>query len=304
MPFSRTLPIFMTLSSALTIASAASAGEVELKNGDVLEGIITQENPDSVTIDHPVLGVLELDRANVGSVAVDEEDPVYVPEEVEGWFFPGWEKTLEAGFTGKDGNTESLNFYGLFNTDYEDETDRWDIRARYFLEYDDGDQNRNEGDVGVTRDWLLPERPYFTFAKLKYEHDRFTGWQHRYSGFYGFGYPFVDNGTTSLIGRLGAGGNYEAGDVNEFTPEALVGLELNHKITDNQKLTVYNTLYPALDPFLSEFRNVSGATYAIKLNSARGLSFKIGIENEYNSEVEPGTEKNDLKYFGALVYNF
>ena len=299
----RVAPMTAALAAA-TLGPTVAAGTVTLGNGDKLKGSIVTHNEDGLYLQHKTLGQLTLEQRQVKSVAYSHTDPAYEGNALDEWFLPGWDKSLEVGFSGTDGNTETLNFYAAFSTQQETERDRWDIQARYFLAYDEGDQTRDEGHAFVIKDWLVPDERYFYFATARVDHDGFSGYDNRYSGFAGVGYDFVDDDKWSVTGRLGAGGNYEAGDVNEFTPEALVGVEATWKIDEEQRFHIYSTFFPALDPLFGEFRNVSGAEYKVKLAAGRGLSLKLGIENEYLSEVESGTEHNDLNYFGALVYDF
>ena len=290
--------------AAATLGPSLAAGTVTLKNGDKITASIVTNNDDGLYLQHKTLGQLTLEQRQVKSVAYSHTDPAYEGNALNEWFFPGWDKSLEVGFSGTDGNTDTLNFYAAFSTEQETDTDRWDVQARYFLAYDEGDQTRDEGSAFVVKDWLVPDEDYFYFATARVDHDRFSGYDNRFGGFAGVGYDFIDDDKWAVTGRLGAGGNYEAGDVNEFTPEALIGIDVTWKIDENQKFHVYNTLFPALDPLFGEFRNVSGAEYKVKLAAGRGLSLKLGVENEYLSEVEEGTEHNDLNYFGALVYDF
>lgn len=294
----------LTAALCLLVGHATIAGTVTLTNGDKINGTITSTNDEVVTVEHKDLGTLELSADQVKDVKTDENDPAYVYIEPTGWFFPGWDKTVEAGFNGTSGNSDTLSAYGRFNTQYEDDHDRWTISARIFYAEDDGENTRSEWQASAFKDWLMPGQKHFYFANAKYEHDRFTGWTDRTSGFVGIGYPFVDEPSYDLIGRAGVGGNYEAGDINEFTPELLLSLEGSWKVDPRSTLNYYTFLYPSLDPAFSEFRNVSGINYKISIDRGNGLSLKVGCENEYNSEVAPGTDNNDFKYFGALVYDF
>ncbi len=298
-----TAPLALTLAAA-TLCPTLAAGTVTLQNGDRIKGSILTNSDDGLYLQHKTLGQLTLDQTQVKAVAYSHTDPAYEGNALDHWFFPGWDKSLEIGFSGTDGNTDTLNFYAAFSTKQTTERDRWDIQARYFLTYDEGDQTRDEGNAFVIKDWLVPDEDYFYFGTARYDHDRFSGYEDRFSGFLGVGYDFIDDGVWAVTGRLGAGGNYEAGAVNEFTPEALVGIEATWTIDENQEFHIFNNLYPAFDPLFGEFRNVSGAEYKVKLAAGRGLSLKLGIENEYLSEVEEGTEHNNLNYFGALVYDF
>ena len=87
-------------------------------------------------------------------------------------------------------------------------------------------------------------------------------------------------------------------------PRRLLGVEYAFQIAANQSFEFKNTFYPALDPFFAEYRNVTEANYKISLAAGDGLSLKLGVYNEYDSEAPDDSENNDFKYFGALVYDF
>ncbi len=305
-PRSAAMPLAALLGLSLLSPPHAHAGTVTLDNGDQLQGSITEQSEEGVILEHHALGTLRLDAQQIESVSYAEGDVGYLPpgETLNGWFFPTWDKSIEAGFNGSEGNTQNLSAYAAFNSLYEDEYHRWDIKANLFYAEDDGQNTRSEWQVGVVKDWLTPGDPLLYFATFKYEHDRFTGWEDRLSAFVGVGYKLIDTAEHELLARVGAGANYEFGEVNDLTPEVLLGLEGTWNIDADQTFTYYTTFFPALDPFFSEFRNVSGVAYKIALPTGRGLSLKLGAENEYNSDVAPDTKHSDFKYFGALVYDF
>ncbi|MEM6459910.1 MAG: DUF481 domain-containing protein [Planctomycetota bacterium] len=304
MPSTPQTPTLLLLTVALLAAPiSAPAGTVTLTNEDEITGTVTRSDDAGVTLQHPDLGTVDIPSASIDSVELDEDDPVYV-EPPKPDFFWGWDKSVEAGLTGSDGNTDNLNLYAAFRTDYEDDTDRWLIRASIFYGEEDGENTRNEWDTELFKDWLLPDEDYFFWANAKYEHDRFTGWEDRVSAFAGLGYDLVDEDTYNLLGRVGAGANYEFGEINDLTPELFLGLEGEWDVTEDSTFSYYTRFFPSLDPAFSEFRNVSGLAYKVSMDAGRGLSLKVGAENEYNSDVAPGTEENDLKYYAALVYDF
>ena len=291
------------LAAAMLAPLPATAGTVQLTNDDELTGVITQRDEQGVTLQHQDLGTLRLGNAEIKDVTMKESDPAYVvPPEPD--FFLGWDKTLSAGINGSRGNTDAVNIYASFDTSYENPEHRWLIDADLFYAEDEGENIRNYFQTSLTKDWLIEDRPEFYWINLKYEQDRFTGWEQRTSGFAGVGYEFIDDRDYTIIGRLGAGGQYEAGQVNEFTPELLIALEGKWTINSDSSLRYYTYFYPSLDPAFSEFRNVSGLAYKISIDHAKGLSLKAGVENQYQSEVAQGTEKNDLKYYAALVLDF
>lgn len=284
-------------------AGDVAAGTVTLTNDDTVSGTVTSQSDDGVTVDHPDLGTLNIPAANVAGVTLEESDPIYVaPPEPE--FFVGWDKTLAAGLTGSNGNTDSLNLYASFNTGYENKTDRWAIDADVFYSENEGVNTTNYYQASVTKDWLAPEEPHFFWVQAKYENDRFTGWQERVSGYVGVGYDLIDKENYNLLARLGVGGSYEAGDIEDFSTELLLGLEGSWDINDDSSLSYYTYFYPFLDPFFEEFRNTTGVAYQVAIDKGKGMSLKVGAENQYNSNASAGTKENDLKYYLALVFDF
>lgn len=318
------------LAASLVVAadSAALADSVTLTSGDTLVGQVVEQTEAHVIIDHPVLGKLTIAADNVQSVAitppVSEQAPAEAPEvvaapaepapapaeapkeliEAEPSFFEGWDASLALGFSGTDGNSETSSLNAEFKAQREDEEDRWIFRSAYFTGSSDGETNKNEFLTELTKDWLLPDSPWLYFVQGKYQYDQFEAWKHRASGFAGIGYEFVKSDDLEIIGRLGAGLTKEFDGERNLTPEALVGASLvKWKLTDNQTVSAGATIYPAMDE-LGEYRAIGTLEWKIKIDEADGLSLKFGLENEYESDVEPGTKHNDLKYYGALVFDF
>ncbi|MEM6550930.1 MAG: DUF481 domain-containing protein [Planctomycetota bacterium] len=298
------------------LATGVAADSVQLESGEVLEGEITGQTDEAVSLEHPVLGPLVIPRGQIQSLvdsdaeAADapaaEPEPQPDPTASFGpsrWFLPGFEKSFEAGINGSDGNSETLNLYANFNATKETETDRLSIISKYFRSSDDGDTSENEFTLEATKDWLITDEAYFFFARGKYEYDQFEAWEHRVSGYGGVGYTFYNDPKFELRGRAGAGPAYEFGDVDELTWEALLAIEGIYRISETQEFTFSNTLLPSLSEG-GEFRNLTSLAYSIALDTAKGMSLKFGIENEYDSDPAAGDERNDLKYFGAIVLAF
>lgn len=313
-----------TLAAALTISLAAGpllADTVELVSGDVLHGTVTAQTDDAVTLSHPVLGDLVLPAKQVKSVTLDakkadaEAAPKAAPEAVKpepeakpinAWadqLLPGWDKHFELGFTGTDGNSQTDNLNIGFDAKRENDEQRTHIDLSYFRTDDDGNRTRNDATAEATHDWLMPGSPWFKFVNGKLEYDEFSDWQTRAGGFLGVGKQIVKNDKHNLIGRVGAGASYEFDSINDLVPELLLGLEWTYTINDRQALSTYLTVYPDLDEF-GQSRTLVGAAWTIKVDQADGLSLKLGIDDEYQSKTESDAKHNDVKYYGALVFDF
>ena len=327
-------PIFaamLTASIVVAAGSAALADSVTLRSGETLVGQVVEQTEAHVIVEHPVLGKLTIAAADIQAVAVDAAAADQVPAEAEAAvapapapaapvpapaaepkeliesepsFFEGWDASLGLGFSGTEGNSETSSLNAEFKAQREDEEDRWIFRSAYFTGSSDGETNKNEFLSELTKDWLQPDSPWLYFAQGKYQYDQFQSWKHRVSGFGGMGYKFIKRDDLEIIGRLGLGLTKELEGERNLTPEALVGASLvKWKLTDNQTISAGATIYPALDE-LGEYRAIGNVEWKIKIDEADGLSLKFGLENEYESDVDTGTKHNDLKYYGALVFDF
>ncbi|MEM7576661.1 MAG: DUF481 domain-containing protein [Planctomycetota bacterium] len=305
----------LTMTAALAFPTA-KAETLDLQvdgvpTGETITGEFVSETETHVVIDHPVMGQVTIAKENIAAPAavgeattVTEKSAQAFADFVDSWFFPGWEKSVAAGFTGTDGNSETLNIYASINTGYEDEQDRWSVDAKYFRNSTDGEATQNQFKGIILKDWLVPDEKHFYWAQGTVQYDRFTDYETRLGAFAGVGYEVFDGGVHQVLLRAGVGGQYEFGDVNEFTPEAMVGIDWDWAISETQGFTFYNYFYPSLDPAFSEFRNLTGAMYEVALAAGKGLKLQLGVENEYNSDVDGDFEENDLKYFGALAFDF
>ncbi len=311
-----TLPVALA-----SVSTPLQADELHLSSGETIRGTILESTDTTVRFAHPVLGELTVPRDQVTRLVQSDAPPVQ-PEEVAvptpaaepakpvtpglfgTTFLQGWNRRIELAVNGSEGNTETFDLRAGFGADYEDEHDRWRLSALYARSENDNETSRNEFTANVTKDWLFPDRPYFIFGTVTYEYDQLQSWEHRVSAFGGIGYTFVQQEKWDLRGRAGIGGNYRfEGEERGFTPEAMLGLETEYRFTDKHKIIGYTNFFPALEsPF--QFRNVTGAAWQMEIDRDLGLSLKLGVENEYESEVAPGEKHNDFKYYAGLLWAF
>jgi putative salt-induced outer membrane protein YdiY len=285
---------------------------VQLKNKSRIRGILLEETGDAYRLRSPELGELVILKAEVEAV-LPADAPLGPPPAAEvappppGLFgtqvLAGWEKSVEAGFSGKSSTTDSLDLYGKLSGDYSDEERRWRVRAAYFYGLTESEKTKNEGFANARRDWLGFQDPWFLFAEARSDYNEFKDYRFRAGGFVGVGYNFVKREKLDVIGRVGAGASYEFGEVDDLVPEALLALEVRWQVAENQRLDFINTLFPDLND-VGEYRNFTEASYTINLQRGRGLSLKVGVQNEYDSFTEDASDHNSLTYFGAMVYGF
>ncbi|MEO0476264.1 MAG: DUF481 domain-containing protein [Planctomycetota bacterium] len=309
----------------LGMAGPTAAETIVLKDGDVINAEIKAQNDESVTIDHPSLGEVTITRDKIEAIyadpdamaaAVAEQDAAAKAAELEaeraadeGMFgiglFKGWNRQLEVGLSGADGNSQNLNFRAAFTTDYEDDEDRWLYSMLYRAARSNGATTEKNFNAELFKDWLLPGKDYFYFANGRFDWDDFQDWDTRWSGFGGIGYQFIDTDAWNIRGRAGIGGNQEMGGTlgDEFTTEALLGVEGEWQIKDGHSFAFSNFLYPSLED-AADFRNITTLDYIITIDRDKGLALKLGMANEHDSSTPTTSKRNDFTYYASLIWQF
>lgn len=231
--------------------------------------------------------------------AAQEEQPTLLDS-----FIEQWNTKLTIGFTGTAGNTDRQNYHAKLDTTYETDVRRWTVNSSWFYAVANSRRTQNELLTKVTHDWLQKNNPWFFFVRGEHEYDQFRAWENRASVFGGAGYTVVDEKEFEVKARLGLGGTYEFGQINEFTPEAFFGgSAAKWKINKRQTLSGESVYYPSLEDS-ADFRIQTKLEWLYKLDLGSGMSLKLGVQNEYESQTPGDNSNNDFKYYGALVISF
>lgn len=299
---------------SLVLSSFSQAAVIELVNGDILNADVVSQSAPDIVLHHEVLGeivlsstqIMRIDGVELGA-SLEAIVETSEPEAIEGGLFnlgilSGWERSVGAGFNGSQGNSDTMAIYGVFDANYADSLKRWKLEAIFDSIESDGDRIKNQFYTGVNRDWLQPDSKWFYFAGAKYDWDEFKDWDHRLTGLLGGGYQFVGLENKSILGRFGFAGkqNFGGGE-SGFTPELVVGLDVDWVLTDRQSLAFSTDFFTGISD-LSEFRNISRFAWKLLLEDEWDMSLQIGFDNEYESNVAADIKQNDFKYRAALVW--
>jgi putative salt-induced outer membrane protein YdiY len=318
------LPILVA--GAIAATATAQTSIITLSNGTRLHATIVEQTSDTIRINDPVLGVLSVPRSSVVAIVDPSAPPpapaapadpapapapapaaetAAAPASTGGLsFLRGWGWDAEIGMNGSDGNTDQFNLRAGLNGTRETERLSTTLRFNYNYATTDGTKNEERFLSKLRNDWKFIDSPWRVFAEGEVEIDDFQDWNWRWSAFGGVGYAFIDNDRTLLLGRVGIGFNqFVGGENDDVSPEALLGLQFNHKFTDRQSFESEATFYPNLDD-TGEYRVVARAAYSILVDPELNMSLKLGVENRYNSDPGGVAKKNDLDYFLALVWSF
>lgn len=312
---------FLLFAVVLTglFATNANAAVVQLTTGERLNGNIISQDELQVVIEHEFLGnlvipankvvaVMSNDQAAAAPLAATEAataaEPEPAAEEIVEAEEKEWKSQLEVGLNAATGNTEKLDFRAIIRSIRETDEERTKLEGAYFTAKADGDKTQNEFKASVLQDWYFGESPWLLNADAAYEYDDFESWRHRLSGHIGPGYKLIREEDLDVTLRSGVGAYKEWGsDEDSVQFEGKLGGELTWRISENQTFNSSVTFYPSFSDF-GEYRAIATADYTIKLDKADGLSLKIGVEDEYESETSGDAEHNDLKVYAALLFDF
>jgi len=148
----------------------------------------------------------------------------------------------------------------------------------------------------------------FWYGALRYEDDRFSGFDYQSALTTGLGHRFIDTDVTKLVGQVGVGYKFvETRD--SFTPGgALIpgdtensvvftaGVDFSHQLTDTTQV---------LNRFLAEA--ASDNTFlqnelALQVRMSDVLALAVGYAIRYNTDPPAGFEKTDTLTTLNLVY--
>jgi putative salt-induced outer membrane protein YdiY len=266
---------------------------IELRNGDVLTGEVIERNDEQIVLEHPVLGRL--------AIPVEQITPRSLHVGIAGTrFLQGWDKEVDIGVAGSEGDTDEADVIGGAALDYEDERKLWRLDARYALSYSENEIDDHNARATALRDWLFPGSRWLAFSYTAYDYDDFEAWEHRLTTGAGPGYRIIPKGPPfDLTLRTGPFLTYEFGDEDDARPEYGLGFFANWKINEGTELRAHEVYYQTLDEL--EFRNITGVELKLRLVAARGISLKLGVDNEYDSSSEDS--KNNLKYRSTFSFD-
>lgn len=206
----------------------------------------------------------------------------------------------ELGFTSTSGNTESQSLIaklGITKTH-----DQWTHKANISV------LQTSTNNVTSARSTSLEEKSQYNFTeasygfgKLRYENDKFSGYDYRTSITLGVGSNLIKNETHSLDASVGIG--YRSSKdtatqkiINEgiATADAAYEYKISQTATFSEKLSVES----------GKDNTHSESETALKTKINGNLSSKITYLIKHNSDVPVLVEKTDKILTVSLMYNF
>lgn len=164
----------------------------------------------------------------------------------------------------------------------------------------DGDKTAERYGAYWQSDYKFSDRSYW-FGGLRYEDDRFSGFDYQASVTTGVGHKFIDTDTTKFSGQVGVGyKQLKPALLGRTESEAILAGELKyeHALTETTKI---------IDKFVVEVgsSNAFAANdLALQVKMSDKFSLSAGIGVRYNSDPPGGLKTTDTLTTLNLVYGF
>lgn len=225
-----------------------------------------------------------------------------------------WDSQIELGLTSTDGSTQDTSLRLGLRTSRKTERSLLRGDASHRLTTSRGDRTENRFTAGLFGEANRRDSRWSAFGQGRLDVDEFQAWDRRITLGGGAGYRILDfkgqddegqrYDLLTLTGRVGGGFRKEYGSpTEEVVPEGLLGLELAYRISKNQRLSAVSTMYPDLAES-GEIRLVSTLDWSIDIEQMDGISLKIGLVHEYESQTDIGVPHNDVAAQALLVVDF
>lgn len=149
-------------------------------------------------------------------------------------------------------------------------------------------------------DRKLSERS-FLFGSLRYEDDRFSGFDYQASVSTGYGYRFIDTEETKFSGQAGVGYRRLEEELTGATDSDTIlrgDLNLDHALTDTARVLDKLTVEAGSDNTLLQ----NELSLEVKINKLFALS--VGVAVRHNTDPPAGSERTDTLSTVNLVYSF
>lgn len=215
-----------------------------------------------------------------------------------------WSGSFDLGLDGAEGNSEALNFRFAFRTNRKTEqtilTFNVDCLKQTANSVATTDRLFTEGRY----EWLFTNSRWSCFIHDTVDYDEFKAYNVCDAADIGWGYRFIKNDDTILIGRIGGGYSHYFGgpDNGKYFPEAVFGASLEQKISKRSKFVGTLEYAPDVDDF-ERYRCRAQAALDLLLDEENHLGMRIGVLERYTS-LQNTTRGNDLDYAVMLSWKF
>lgn len=205
----------------------------------------------------------------------------------------------ELGVVTTSGNTDTRSINAKARLRYLTESWRHEGRLEA-LRTSDGDLTTAERYMASGKsDFRFTPKDYL-FVTVRYEDDRFSGYDYQFSEAIGYGRRVLDADSVQLDLEVGAGGRHSQETGQERVDEAILrgAAKLGWAISPTSRFTEEVLVESG------ESNTYTEATSALSVKINSRFALKLSLTLKHNSDVPAGVDKTDTMSAVTLVYDF
>jgi len=216
-----------------------------------------------------------------------------------------WEIHVEFAYVKTSGNTQTDTIASKFNADYELNNDRFYLKGETLYKKDNGKESANKVITDGRWERVIHD-DLFGFLNLRYEMDRFSGYEYRISGGPGIGYDIIEDENMNLKSLISFINYYDrlvdSDNKSESYSSGKLELYFDWDVKEDLKYRFDINYIVSLKDNQNYFLN--GETgLEIKLNSvlSMGISYKINYQNK---PPDPDIKRTDTTLLTSVIFDF
>ena len=292
---------------------------LEVVGGAVLTGFIESVNEEGIHLVTEYAGVLKVDpdkveRVELGTVRETglpakllagleaEEGPGEVPSPPTPTENPSdWKLEIGVNLNGRQGNTDKVDIALRVEAEMERRFDRVNLYGRYSYGTNNNITSTDELILGARYvNFLLNKTGIF--VREEFEQDEFEGIKARSTTAAGLTYQFRNDELLRIEIRSGLSYRYEkyTGGGDEDFPGADLGFDLNWRFVEWALFKGSYTLLPSADSNGERFIFEQDSGFDLPLDNKEFWKLRLGLNSQYNSEVDPGRKNLDSRLYVRL----
>lgn len=143
-----------------------------------------------------------------------------------------------------------------------------------------------------------PKQRLFVFSS--YEDDRFSSFKYQATVALGWNQQLIEDNVQKFNYSVGPGYSFAQDQMGKSLNSLIVraALDYSYKLSENARIT------QTLSTEYGEDNTKSRSKTSVIAQLTNGLSMKVSLKLDHNSDVEPGIEKLDTETSVTLVYSF
>jgi len=217
-----------------------------------------------------------------------------------------WQREISAGYDRTSGNTHAsqLTVSGHINRNRK-HIDEITLKGETYYSSSARKMNAQKWHgMGRYAFSFGQDKKWYNFYKLEGDHDRFANIDYRLIPASGLGYWFFDSAETKLLLELAVGLEHtDYRDQTKDTDEIVLipRVFFEKTLFGKSKISQNVYAYPQVEDF-NNYRLHSETTLTSPVTE--GLSLRLSLIDDYNSNPPAATEKNDIRVVSSLAYSF